>query len=167
MQKLDRSGIATRYICLSCPHLFYPFGSQIFYLRVPPYNIWNSIHSIVGSLGVPGLNGAAFNQPGMNPSFPTSVLPTTAIPSFVNEHVGLPSECLLLKNMFDPATEVNACFCFLFFLFCLSWEKQVSAIIAINIKPLFCCRRNQTLILKSETTLRMNVQSMAQSTIYT
>jgi len=116
MQKLDRSGIATRYICLSCPHLFYPFGSQIFYLRVPPYNIWNSIHSIVGSLGVPGLNGAAFNQPGMNPSFPTSVLPTTAIPSFVNEHVGLPSECLLLKNMFDPATEVNACFCFLFFV---------------------------------------------------
>jgi RNA-binding protein 39 len=63
--------------------------------------------SIVGSLGVPGLNGAAFNQPGMNPSFPTSVLPTTAIPSFVNEHVGLPSECLLLKNMFDPATETE------------------------------------------------------------
>ncbi|KAG7554741.1 Splicing factor RBM39 linker [Arabidopsis suecica] len=68
--------------------------------------------SIVGSLGVPGLNGAAFNQPGMNPSFPTPVLPTTAIPSFVNEPVGQPSECLLLKNMFDPATETERDFDF-------------------------------------------------------
>lgn len=80
----------------------------------------------MGSLGVPGLNGAAFNQPGMNPSFPTPVLPTTAIPSFVNEPVGQPSECLLLKNMFDPATEVNSCF--FFFCFVRAMKNQVSAL---------------------------------------
>ncbi|CAH2073347.1 unnamed protein product [Thlaspi arvense] len=63
--------------------------------------------SIVGHLGVPGLNGTALNQQGMNPGFPTSVLPTTAIPSFITEPIGQPSECLLLKNMFDPATEME------------------------------------------------------------
>ncbi|VVB13889.1 unnamed protein product [Arabis nemorensis] len=63
--------------------------------------------SIVSSLGVPALNGTALNQSGMNPGFPTSVLPTTAIPAFVAEPVGQPSECLLLKNMFDPATETE------------------------------------------------------------
>lgn len=62
----------------------------------------------MGSLGVPALNGTVLNQPGMNPGFPTSVLPTTAIPSFVTEPIGQPSECLLLKNMFDPATEVHS-----------------------------------------------------------
>ncbi|XP_019097901.1 PREDICTED: RNA-binding protein 39 isoform X2 [Camelina sativa] len=63
--------------------------------------------SIVGSLGVPALNGTAYNQPGMIPSFPTAVLPTAANPSFVTEPVGQPSDCLLLKNMFDPATETD------------------------------------------------------------
>ncbi|KAL0736223.1 hypothetical protein Bca4012_012433 [Brassica carinata] len=63
--------------------------------------------NIVGPFGVPALNGTALNQPGMNPAFPTSVLPTTAIPAFVTEPVGQPSQCLLLKNMFDPATETE------------------------------------------------------------
>ncbi|CAH8353702.1 unnamed protein product [Eruca vesicaria subsp. sativa] len=58
--------------------------------------------SIVSTLGVP-----AVNQPGMNTGFPTSVFPTPAIPSFVTEPIGQPSECLLLKNMFDPATETE------------------------------------------------------------
>ncbi|CAN6866008.1 unnamed protein product [Brassica oleracea] len=63
--------------------------------------------NIVGPFGVPALNGTALNQPGMNPGFPTSVLPTTAIPAFVTEPIGQPSQCLLLKNMFDPATETE------------------------------------------------------------
>ncbi|KAJ4883134.1 CC1-like protein [Raphanus sativus] len=63
--------------------------------------------NIVGPFGVPAINGAALNQPGMNPGFPTSVLPTTASPAFVTEPVGQPSQCLLLKNMFDPATETE------------------------------------------------------------
>ncbi|XP_024011564.1 RNA-binding protein 39 [Eutrema salsugineum] len=63
--------------------------------------------SIGGPIGVPALNGTALNQAGMNAGFPTSVLPTTAIPSLVTEPIGQPSECLLLKNMFDPATETE------------------------------------------------------------
>ncbi|KAJ4911825.1 CC1-like protein [Raphanus sativus] len=62
---------------------------------------------LAASIGVPALNGTALNQPGMNPGFPTSVLPTTALPSVVSEPIGQPSECLLLKNMFDPATETE------------------------------------------------------------
>ncbi|KAL0874655.1 hypothetical protein Bca101_024360 [Brassica carinata] len=65
---------------------------------------------LAASIGVPALNGTAINQPGMNPGFPTSVLPTTAIPSVVTEPIGQPSECLLLKNMFDPATETEPYF---------------------------------------------------------
>lgn len=71
------------------------------------------------SIGVPALNGTALNQPGMNPGFPTSVLPTTALPSVVSEPIGQPSECLLLKNMFDPATEVGSYF------FCSSLDLRV------------------------------------------
>nr|KJB14936.1 hypothetical protein B456_002G149800 [Gossypium raimondii] len=76
MQKLDRSGIAT---------------------------------SITSSLGVPLVNGSAPNQQATLPvngqgAFPAPVLQpimsTTAL-----EPIGQPSECLLLKNMFDPATE--------------------------------------------------------------
>ncbi|XP_048334754.1 uncharacterized protein LOC107425512 [Ziziphus jujuba] len=77
MQKLDRTGIAS---------------------------------SIAGSLGVPVLNGSAPNQRPVSlpingqaavsaPVLPAQVLPVDA--------VGTPSECLLLKNLFDPATETE------------------------------------------------------------
>ncbi|XVE86619.1 hypothetical protein DITRI_Ditri18aG0048500 [Diplodiscus trichospermus] len=79
MQKLDRSGIAT---------------------------------SITGSLGVPLLNGSAPNPQAVTlpvnglAAYPAPVLPpimsTTAL-----DPIGQPSECLLLKNMFDPATETE------------------------------------------------------------
>nr|XP_011466737.1 PREDICTED: RNA-binding protein 39 [Fragaria vesca subsp. vesca] len=78
MQKLDRTGAAT---------------------------------SIAGSLGVPVLNGSATNQRAVNlpmngqttlsaPFLPARVMPTA-------EPIGNPSECLLLKDMFDPATETE------------------------------------------------------------
>ncbi|XP_011657783.1 RNA-binding protein 39 isoform X2 [Cucumis sativus] len=77
MQKLDRTGIAT---------------------------------SIAGSLGAPVLNGSAPNQ--RSTSLPVNgqaavaapVLPANFTPP-VLQSVGSPSECLLLKNMFDPSTE--------------------------------------------------------------
>ncbi|PPR81933.1 hypothetical protein GOBAR_AA38780 [Gossypium barbadense] len=77
MQKLDRSGIAT----------------------------------ITSSLGVPLVNGSAPNQQATLPvngqgAYPAPVLQpimsTTAL-----EPIGQPSECLLLKNMFDPTTETE------------------------------------------------------------
>lgn len=80
------------------------------------------------SIGVPALNGTALNQPGLNPGFPTSVLPTTAIPSVVTEPIGQPSECLLLKNMFDPATEVGSCFSFFFTYGLVGTKNRVSVI---------------------------------------
>ncbi|KAF9682436.1 hypothetical protein SADUNF_Sadunf05G0108700 [Salix dunnii] len=79
MQKLDRTGIAT---------------------------------SIAGSLGVPLLNGSASNQQaislpinGQTAIGAAAPAPVLSSPAF--EPIGQPSECLLLKNMFDPATETE------------------------------------------------------------
>ncbi|KAI8017649.1 RNA-binding protein 39 [Camellia lanceoleosa] len=78
MQKLDRSGTAT---------------------------------SIAGSLGVP-VNGATSNQQAITlPISGQSAVLAPALPALVtsvaSEPIGKPSECLLLKNMFDPATETE------------------------------------------------------------
>ncbi|XVF17089.1 hypothetical protein REPUB_Repub10bG0088000 [Reevesia pubescens] len=79
MQKLDRSGIAT---------------------------------SITGSLGVPLLNGSAPNPQAVTlPVNGQAAYPAPALPPIMSttalDPIGLPSECLLLKNMFDPATEME------------------------------------------------------------
>lgn len=66
--------------------------------------------SIAGSLGVPGLNGSAPNQRAVNLPMngqATPFLPAKVMPLAVAEPIGNPSECLLLKDMFDPATEVG------------------------------------------------------------
>ncbi|XP_010912455.1 uncharacterized protein [Elaeis guineensis] len=66
--------------------------------------------SIAGSLGVPVLNGAVPNQQAL--SLPMNgqvrvpaVLPALASP--LTEPIGEPSECVILKNMFDPSTEMD------------------------------------------------------------
>ncbi|XP_077248687.1 uncharacterized protein LOC143888214 isoform X2 [Tasmannia lanceolata] len=80
MQKLDRTGIAT---------------------------------SIAGSLGVPGLNSSAPNPQAVGLPMngqalvPASALPGLVVTSPVVEPVGDPTECLLLKNMFDPSSEAE------------------------------------------------------------
>ncbi|XP_057495410.1 uncharacterized protein LOC130780443 isoform X2 [Actinidia eriantha] len=79
MQKLDRSGIAT---------------------------------SIAGPLGVQTSNGTASSQQGITLPFNgQTAVPAPALPALVTsvatEPIGKPSECLLLKNMFDPATETD------------------------------------------------------------
>lgn len=55
------------------------------------------------------LNGAASNQQAITLPGQT-VVPAPALPALVTsvapEPIGKPSECLLLKNMFDPTTEV-------------------------------------------------------------
>ncbi|KAA8530979.1 hypothetical protein F0562_005654 [Nyssa sinensis] len=69
--------------------------------------------SISGSLGVPVLNGSALNQQAVtlpnngSAAIPASALPGQIVASVALEHIGNPSECLLLKNMFDPATETD------------------------------------------------------------
>ncbi|KAJ6378983.1 hypothetical protein OIU78_029076 [Salix suchowensis] len=80
MQKLDRTGIAT---------------------------------SIAGSLGVPLLNGTAPNQQAITlpvngqTNTGAAAFPALVLPSPAYESIGQPSNCLLLKNMFDPATETE------------------------------------------------------------
>ncbi|GFQ02661.1 RNA-binding protein 39 [Phtheirospermum japonicum] len=69
--------------------------------------------SVVGPLGVPAVHGAAPAQQGITmPINPTAIMANPLIPaqvvSMAPEPIGTPSECLLLKNMFDPATEVDA-----------------------------------------------------------
>uniref|UniRef100_A0A803KX78 RRM domain-containing protein n=1 Tax=Chenopodium quinoa TaxID=63459 RepID=A0A803KX78_CHEQI len=78
MQKLDRSGTAS---------------------------------SFAGTLGVPVLSGTSSVQ---TPSLfnghcatPAPTLPHQLLPTPASEAVGTPSECLLLKNLFDPATETD------------------------------------------------------------
>ncbi|KAG0469458.1 hypothetical protein HPP92_016158 [Vanilla planifolia] len=78
MQKLDRTGTAT---------------------------------SIAGTLGVPGINGTAAIQQ----TLPLAINGVPAVPATfpallanpVAEPIGEPSECILLKNMFDPNTETD------------------------------------------------------------
>ncbi|XP_058087263.1 uncharacterized protein LOC131234422 [Magnolia sinica] len=80
MQKLDRTGVAT---------------------------------SIAGSLGAPVLNGLTSNPQAVGlplngqVAVPASALPALAVTSTATEPVGDPSECLLLKNMFDPSSEME------------------------------------------------------------
>ncbi|KAM7274749.1 hypothetical protein ACFE04_016615 [Oxalis oulophora] len=65
--------------------------------------------SIAGPLGVAGLTSAAqlVNLPvNGQPTIPLPTLPGQVFPP-VSEPIGLPSECLLLKNMFDPSTETD------------------------------------------------------------
>ncbi|KAM7275642.1 hypothetical protein ACFE04_017508 [Oxalis oulophora] len=64
--------------------------------------------SITGALGVAGLNGLSAPQLVGLPVTGQATLPLSGqvFPS-VSEPVGLPSECLLLKNLFDPSTETD------------------------------------------------------------
>lgn len=105
MAKLDRTGIATRYVFVisfmffSEIHMFHKFNLSYFC-------------SIAGSLGVSMVNGSAANQQVVSlpvigqPAVPIPAVTAPVIPAPVSEFIGYPSECLLLKNMFDPATEV-------------------------------------------------------------
>ncbi|KAI3451045.1 hypothetical protein Pfo_007710 [Paulownia fortunei] len=80
MAKLDRSGVASRFRR--------------------------------GPLGVPAMNGLAPSQQAVTlpinaaTMLPTPVLPTQVV-SMAPEPIGAPSECLLLKNMFDPTNEAD------------------------------------------------------------
>ncbi|XP_004502883.1 uncharacterized protein [Cicer arietinum] len=68
---------------------------------------------IAASIGLPIMNGSAPAQQAIslpigNPGLiPALSLPTQIMPTQVAEPVGTPSECLLLKNMFDPTTETE------------------------------------------------------------
>jgi hypothetical protein len=95
--------------------LFFLFKYQFHSLKS------SSVSSIAGSLGVPLLNGSAPNQQAISlpvngqTNIGAAAFPALVLPSPAYESIGQPSECLLLKNMFDPATEVFFFFFFFFF----------------------------------------------------
>ncbi|KAK7350857.1 hypothetical protein VNO77_09864 [Canavalia gladiata] len=68
---------------------------------------------IAASIGLPVVNGSAPAQQaislpiGNSGIIPALTLPTQVMSTQVAEPVGNPSECLLLKNMFDPITEME------------------------------------------------------------
>ncbi|CAJ1974618.1 unnamed protein product [Sphenostylis stenocarpa] len=67
---------------------------------------------IAASIGLPVVNGSAPAQQAIMPIgnpgiIPAPAVPTQIMPTPVIEPVGNPSECLLLKNMFDPNTETE------------------------------------------------------------
>uniref|UniRef100_A0A5B7AU51 Putative RNA-binding protein 39 n=1 Tax=Davidia involucrata TaxID=16924 RepID=A0A5B7AU51_DAVIN len=65
--------------------------------------------SFGGSIGVPVHNGSAPNQQAVSlpVNGPAAALQGQIVASLASEPIGNPSECLLLKNMFDPATETE------------------------------------------------------------
>lgn len=91
--------------------LFFPCGwVGSSHVSCPKLDAQIFLYSVAGTLGVPALNGAAPAQMSMPiggaTAFP-NMLPTQVIAAMAPEPIGIPSECLLLKNMFDPATEVH------------------------------------------------------------
>ncbi|XP_059647447.1 uncharacterized protein LOC132293827 isoform X2 [Cornus florida] len=97
MQKLDRSGFATSIggplgtHVVSSPSLALP--------TAPILGAAPAVPSLVAPLvqsSVPGLAGLS----GAGLSVPTVTLPSV-------DTIGVPSECLLLKNMFDPKLEME------------------------------------------------------------
>lgn len=58
------------------------------------------------SMGMPVVNGSVPAQQAVSLPIGAPVLPAQVMPTPMVEPVGSPSECLLLKNMFDPTTEV-------------------------------------------------------------
>lgn len=122
MQKLDRTGTATRFVLGPAS----PFSIS-FYVLISNHQMLFICYSIVGSLGTSLLNGATPVQPPIlpfqeQPVLSTSGLSNVALPAV--EPIGIPSECLLLKNMFDPSSEVCGPFSF-FFLLCIQMRWQL------------------------------------------
>jgi RNA-binding protein 39 len=119
MQKLDRSGTASRFVS---PLFVIILEIGLFDLR------FSSFCSIASSVGTTAVNNTGLTLPpppilgpGAAPMVPPVVapltfpalaglgaglqVPTSAVPTI--DTIGVPSECLLLKDMFDPKVEVG------------------------------------------------------------
>lgn len=67
------------------------------------YGVYWYFYSGVGSLSLPTSNGVGITS-GV-PAISSMPVPPITVPSI--ESIGIPSECLLLNNMFDPDLEVS------------------------------------------------------------
>ena len=79
-------------------------------------------------------------------------VPAVTVPSI--DTIGVPSECLMLKNMFDPKLEVGIVHLFEVSFFC--WYCLLS------LKCMSFCRRSQILIWTLKKMFKMNALSLEQ-----
>lgn len=94
MQKLDRSGTVTSVATATAP-----ISPALGLLPVVPGATTVSplvAGSVLGQVGLPGMVGLT------NPALAATALGGTTI-----EPIGAPTDCLLLRNMFDPKTETE------------------------------------------------------------
>ncbi|KAI3845639.1 hypothetical protein MKW92_049582, partial [Papaver armeniacum] len=92
MAKLDRSCTTSSFVpVVNGASLALPATSV---LGVAP-----AVNPLVAALGQPSI-------PAL-PGLPGSTLPVTAVSVPPIDSVGVPSECLILKNMFDPTSETE------------------------------------------------------------
>ncbi|XP_057422580.1 uncharacterized protein LOC130716618 isoform X4 [Lotus japonicus] len=98
MQKLDRSGTTPRFI--PCHFAFHILRSSIDNMTVYNLSSCAFIGSMVGFLGDSAVNNTSLNLPVGGLQIPTATIPSV-------DTIGVPSECLMLKNMFDPKAETE------------------------------------------------------------
>lgn len=96
MQKLDRTGTASRLVSFAWDCVCGIYANTSSYTSFFMYCSFtgSTAASVLGQNSgqvLPGLTAASFSMPALTPSI---------------DAVGVPSECLLLKNMFDPSSEV-------------------------------------------------------------
>lgn len=139
MQKLDRSGTASRFV--PCH-----FGFSHVKININNHYLTRAfLDSMVGSLGNSVVNNTGLNLPatgnilGAVPAgSPLSSIPAVSglaggglqipmatIPTI--DTIGVPSECLMLKNMFDPEDEVVTLHLYFVFLFHIFLSNNIRA----------------------------------------
>ncbi|XP_047313129.1 PTI1-like tyrosine-protein kinase 2, partial [Impatiens glandulifera] len=79
--------------------------------KATDFDVTMVVVCITGSLGVPALNGVALGQQAITLPLPMNrqaAIPAALLPTIVAlEPIGIPNECLLLKNMFDRTMEMD------------------------------------------------------------
>lgn len=115
--------------------------------------------SMAGFLGSSVVNNTCLNLHATGNIPPVAGLPGGGlqIPMLTSpsiDTIGVPSECLLLKNMFDPENEVVKLLSYTLRLFCHTF------VVLNDIIDIVCCRRSRTLIWMLKKMLKQNALSL-------
>lgn len=105
------------------------------------------IGSMVGFLGDSAVNNTSLNLPVGGLQIPTATIPSV-------DTIGVPSECLMLKNMFDPKAEVAKLNLYFEFF------SATLLFLSNDITCSMCCRRNRILIWILKKMLKQNALNL-------
>lgn len=122
MMKLDRSGTASRF-----PWILLLIYVDVVCIVHVPVTLKTNLLCSTGLSAVPSILGAPSTVSPLVAPLVQGGFPAVAglaglgvnVPAVVDP-VGVPSECLLLKNMFDPSTEVGVNISLVCLTFCIS-----------------------------------------------